>query len=35
VEARRTNLVAGLGTGHVLFHLSIIGIAGDFFETEV
>jgi hypothetical protein len=35
VQARRTDLVTRLGTRHVLFHLSIIGIAGDFFEADM
>lgn len=35
VEARRTDLVARLGPGHLLFHRSIIGTAGDFFEADM
>jgi hypothetical protein len=35
VQTRRTDLVARLGTGHVLFHLSIIGSAGNFFEADM
>jgi hypothetical protein len=35
VQSRRTGLVTGRGTGHLLLHLSIIGIAGNFFETDV
>lgn len=35
VQPRRTNLVACRGIGHLLFHLSFIGIAVDFFETAV
>jgi len=35
VQPRRTGLVTCRGTGHLLLHLSMIGIAGDFFETDV
>jgi hypothetical protein len=35
VQARRTDLVARLGTGPVLFHVSIIRTAGDFFEADM
>jgi hypothetical protein len=35
VEARRTDLVAGRSSGHLVFHLSIIGIASNFVETDV
>jgi len=35
VQTRRTDLVARLGTGQVLFHLSIIGSAGNFFEADM
>lgn len=35
VEARRTDLVAGRSSGHLVFHLSIIGIASNFVETGV
>ena len=35
VQTRRTDFVARLGTGQVLFHLSIIGSAGNFFEADM
>ncbi len=35
VQARRTDLVARLGTRHLLFHVSIIGTAGDFVEADM
>jgi hypothetical protein len=35
VQPRRTGLVTRRGTGHLLLHLSIIGIAGDMFEADV
>jgi hypothetical protein len=35
VETRGTDLVAGLGAGHGLFHLLVIGIPGDSVERDV